>query len=40
MVIAIRLEIGILVRHTTLRLALYGRGTLTNQPPTNQDADL
>jgi len=37
---ALRLEIGSLVRDTALRLAVYGRGTLTNLPPTNQDADL
>ncbi|MCB8996444.1 MAG: hypothetical protein H6528_04000 [Actinobacteria bacterium] len=36
----IRTEIGILVRDPALRLALYGRGTLTNLPPTNQDADV
>ena len=36
----LRLENGILVRDTALRLALYGRGTLTNLPPTNQYADL
>ena len=34
------LDIGILVRDTALRLVLYGRGTLTNLPPTNEDADL
>jgi len=37
---ALRLALGILVRDTALRLALYGRGTLTNLPPTNQNADL
>ena len=37
---ALRLEIGMPVRDTALRLALYGRGTLTNLPPTNQHADL